>query len=571
MARAIRGVRDMPQYLPPEQIGAGVDGAQAQAQWVPFCFPPQGMNCTDTPATVPMAQPRWAFNLVPDGGMWKTRYGTAFVGSGTGYVAESTQTIVYARHVIDSNGVEWTVRWSTVGVDVLVGNVWTACTGPTLAMNQYSHVAMTGWAGKIIFSDGQTGMYALDFSSLTYSAISGAPSAQHLTMFNRRVIASVPDSSRVQWCVAGDYTDWTSTNLGAGYEDLLSAPDGGMDSQTAVIPVSDEVAYLVRSNSLWQMEPTRNLEAPFAFSRVVANLGTRWAATCCAVPGGVAFMSDNGVYMLRGGQVEDLTPPIRRVFVNAEQKMLRSATMCYDQVAEGLRLAGDFPIESGVPGASAVNIVLRWHFRIGGGWTADSFADSQDVRAVSSTLNMRRRLSIGELTGTIGSLTGVIGDLGVSQYQSGILYVMSDPARGTNWVAREAPEYGSDTLYDTRGDGLAVGISAVLASGAAVPGGGFEATIGRTIVTVRAGDTGQTLSIRLWMYTDDRGSFDPPALPPSISTTSLFNKDVPVILDEIRSGWRPRVALVMLANVALEISDLRLRYTPGSAATWVTG
>lgn len=566
MARSIRPVRDMPQYLPPEQVGAGVDGAQAQPTWQAFCFPPQGMNCTDSAAAVPMGQPRWAFNVVPDAGIWKTRHGTAFVGDGVGYIAEATQTIVYARHVVDSDGVEWTVRWSTVGVDVLVGNTWTACTGPTLAMNQYSHVAMTGWAGKIIFSDGQTGMYALDFATLAYTLIAGAPSAQHLTMFNRRVIASVPDSSRVQWCVAGDYTDWTSTNLGAGYEDLLSAPDGGMDSQTAVVPVSDEIAYLVRSNSIWQMEPTRNLAAPFAFSRVIANLGTRWAATCCALPGGVAFMSDNGVYMLRGGQVEDLTPPIRRLFRDAEQKMLRSATMCYDQYAENLRLAGDFPTESGIPVTVSSNIVLRWHFRIGGGWTADYFVDGQDVRAVSSTLNMRRRLSIGELTGTIGALTGVIGDLGVSQYQSGILYVMSDPSRSTNWVAREAPEYGTGTLYDTRGDGLIAGIWATLLSGGAVQGGGFHGVIGRTTVTIKAAGSGSTLVPRVWVYTEDHGGFEP--YTGSSYNTSALLYDTPLSLDAVRAGWRPRLALVLPTSRALEISDLRVRYTPGSAGGW---
>ena len=566
MARGLRGIRDMPQYPPPEAIGGGVDGAQPQATWVPFCWPPQGMDCTTDAGSTPMSQPRWALNVVPDAGLWKTRYGTAFVGSGTGYVAESTQMIVYARHVIDSDGVEWTVRWSTVGVDVLVGNVWTACTGPTLGMNQYSKVAMTGWAGKIIFSDGFTGMYALDFASLTYTAISGAPSAQHLTMFNRRVIASVPGSSRVQWCVAGDYTDWTSTNLGAGYEDLLSAPDGGMDSQTAVVPVSDEVAYLVRSNSVWQMEPTRNLEAPFAFSRVIAALGTRWAATCCAVPGGVAFMSDNGVYMLRGGQVEDLTPPIRRMFVNAEQGMLRSATMCYDQFSECLRLAGDFPTEVGIPVTVSSNIVLRWHFRIGGGWTADYFIDGQDVRAVSSTLNMRRRLSIGELTGTIGSLTGVIGDLGVSQYQSGILYTMTDAVRGTNWVAREAPEYATSTLYDTRGDGLIAGVAATLLSGAGIPGGGYQGTVGRVMMTVKASASGSSINPAVWIYTEDHGGYEP--YTGALYNTSALLGHTPICRDDIRSGWRPRMGLVLSSARALEISDLRVRYTVGSAASW---
>ena len=567
MALAARKTRDMPQYPAPEQIGGGVDGAQVAAQWVPLCWPPQGMNCTDPVASITMSQPRWAFNVVPEPGRWKTRYGTAYVGDGVGYVAESSTTIVYARQVIDASGSEWLIRWTTTGVEIIDGGAWVACTGPALGMNKYGKVAMTGWANLLIFSDGVTGTYALDMNARTYTLITDAPAAGDLATFNLRIIASIPNTSRVQWCVARDYTDWTSTNLGAGYEDLLSAPGGSVDTQTAVLPVSDEIAYLVRSNSIWQMEPTRNLDAPFAFSRVVATLGSRWPATCVTIPGGIAFMSDEGVYLFRGGQVEDLTAPIRSMFAGVPQTALRSACMCYDQHAENLRLSGDFTVETGTPITVSSNLTLRWHFRIGGGWTADYFRENQKVRAVSSTLNYRRRLTIGELTGTIGDLEGVVGDLGVSGTQSGFLAVLYDEAFATNWVARDAPDYGSGYVLDTRGNGLSSGPVPVLISGAGVPGGGMQGTVGRILMTVRAaGYSGGFFILATWVNTDEYGNYYPVGtFMPNLAT---LLRDAPLTIDIARNGFRPRIALNMQSTHALEITDLRVRYTPGSAVGW---
>lgn len=425
----------MPQYPGVDELGPGVDGAQSQAQWVPMCWPPQGMDLTISPNNIPQGRPEVVLNFIPYPDSWRQRPGLAYVGSPT----TTTDTLIYAKQVVDATGVEWIIRWSTTGVSCMVGLAWTACTGPALTLNAYSKITVTGWGNVLLFSDGESGTYVLDMQAGTYSLVTNAPAAIHLTTFNRRIIASVPNSSRVQWCVAGDYTDWTSTNLGAGYEDLLSAPGGSVDRQTAVLPLSDEIAYCVRSNSVWQMEPTRNLDAPFAFSRVVSDVGSRWAPTCTTVPGGIAFMGDRGVFLMRGGNVEDLTPTIRSLFATATQQVLRSCWMIYDGEEECLRLLGGFT-DSRFNTSPTTHLVLRWNFRIGGGWSADRYP----VIPVSlaSAIDFRKRGTIGELTGTIGALTGVIGDLGVSRYSSGVVFAVN--VTGNSYVARENPAVAAD-------------------------------------------------------------------------------------------------------------------------------
>lgn len=585
MARPLRDVRAMPQYPPLEAIGAGVDGAQVAPLWTGFCWPPQGMNCSDDIAALAPGQPRWAVNMVPWPDSWRSRFPMGYVAATPEYIDEATTIILYARQVVDATGREWMIRWTTTGVDILQNGAWVACTGPALALSRYDKIAMTGWNTLVIFSDGASGMYALDMNARSYSLITGAPAAQHLTTFNARVIASVPFTSRIQWCVSRDYTDWTSTDLGAGYEDLLSSPEGSIDAQCAVLPISDEIAYCVRSNSIWQMEPTRNLAAPFAFSRVVAGLGSRWPATCVSIPGGIAFMNDRGVYLFRGGQIEDLTPPIRTQFTGVAQSVLRSAHMCYDGTAENLRLAGDWPtpttdlqLSAGGYGAGGT-LVWRWHFRIGGGWTVDRWEQGQQVRALSSTIDLRKRGTIGELTGTIGALEGVVGDLGVSAYQSGVLYVMYNegvPSGTTNWVAREAPDFlvTSPSTFACEALGVVNGLTAlvplapsVLVSGALSLDGHRWATVSALECTIRTQSALQTTT-PIAAYGFDRvrigGS-------PNSARELFLVQLLPLGTSARRrrfefghSGRDPWIQLSHSSNFGIAFTDLRLRVVQGT-------
>ena len=586
MARPLRDVRAMPQYPPLEAIGAGVDGAQVAAEWAPFCWPPQGMNCSDDIATLAPGQPRYAINLVPDVAAWRTRLPLGYVATTPQYVAQTTTFIVYARQVVDADGREWIIRWTTDGVDVLEGGMWVACTGPALSVNAYTKIAMAGWSNLVIFSDAASGMYALNMATKTYTLITGAPAAQHLTTFNLRVIASVAGTSRVQWCVARDYSDWTSTDLGAGYEDLLSAPDGSVDRQTAVLPISDEIAYCVRSNSIWQMEPTRNLAAPFAFARVIGSLGSRWPAACTVIPGGIAFMNDRGIYLFRSGQIEDLTPPIRKQFTGVAQSVLRGASMCYDQVGEQLRLAGDWTFGSDVSfvgGGYGDNgsHVLRWHFRIGGGWTVDAWEQGQRVRSVATTLDLRKRQTIGELTGTVGALTGVIGDLGVSAYQSGVMYVMynlgasPDP---TNWVAREAPDHliSPPNLGGVEAQGTGSSYfplpSSILVGGTSGGAGHRVLTLGPLQLTATSAAAGSvTTGLSVFGFDRQRYALSGAlqfafCLTVNLSPDLSLSTSRAVRADFKHSGQDPWLQVSLSNAYGIVLTDLRIRRVDGALA-----
>lgn len=460
MARSVLGtLRPMADYPAPVETTVGT---VIPDELHPL-FPPAGMDMASHPKNLPLGVAAWSQNLIIDpGGSWRVRDGTTLVG------ATTATTLLHAKSFTTSSNVTWIVRWTDTGVEWLDGSTWRAMTGPTLTGTETTRIAETGWGDLLIFSNGLDGMHAINFTSKTYSLITNAPSACHLTTFNKRVIASVPATGRIQWCVNGDYTNWTSTELGAGYEDLIaSAPTTGSEQQSAVIPVSDEIAYVIRSGSVHQMAVTRTVGSPFAFSLFVSSVGSRWPNTCCAVPGGAAFMSDIGVQLVTGGQVNDISAPIRHLWRDTEnnngfrmsQDALRRACMVYSSVDNALFLSA--------PYLTNINLgpVYRYDFLTGFwgqhdyGWNIKSLSSVQD----------RYAATIGDFgaTDTIGdfSATGAIGDLGVSGYTYGLLLVrgyMSGIFAGNRFVARHAPELSRDENKSVQHDGTMSALNAYI-------------------------------------------------------------------------------------------------------------
>lgn len=428
MARALVSARPMGGMPDPEPEGV-------LPEWRQIAFPPKGMDNYTRPLALDLSMMADAADVIPWGDGWRQRNATALVGD------ISSVALLYAYRHQTANGESRTYRWTLTGVEELTGTSWTALTGPTMTSNTYSGIALTQWGDLLIFSNGLDGMFVLTPSAKSYALISGAPSAVHLTTFNRRVMASVPNSGRVQWCVAGDYTNWTSTDLGAGYEDLLASPGGAQDTQSAVIPVSDDVAHVWRGTSIWQVSPTRQVAAPFAFSRLVSGIGSRWPKTCVAIPGGSAAMSDDRIWTMTAEGPKDISIPIKRVFVGVAQSRLRRSCMAYN--ASGRSLMLHVPDIGFVPGSLfAVAYVYHFSFET---QTWARHLHGHSVRAISST-QYRDTLTIGQLSGTIGSQVGVIGDLGVSDYQSGFLMVTGEthPSFPTShFVVRDAPDLNS--------------------------------------------------------------------------------------------------------------------------------
>lgn len=402
-----------------------------------YLFPPRGVDSFSSPQNLPAEFSPSIVNLIPYGDSYKVRHGTDSVGGST------TSELLYSVVFQTATGEIFLLRWTLTGVEWLDGTTWRAMTGPTLSAGRYDRIALTRWGDIPVFSNGIEGMHSINLTTKTYAVISGAPSAVHLATFNRRVIASVPNTGRVQWCVAGDYTNWTSTTLGAGYEDLLAGPGGSSDAQSAVIPISDETAHVIRSGTLYQMDVTRNVNAPFAFSLLRNQVGSRWSATCVAVPGGSAWMADDGVWLAAGGAIQRISDRIKDRFDAMDQSVLRAGSMTYDQDDQSLRLA--IPVTGSIDGLSVYGNVFRYRFD-NQSWTKDKYLFY--IKALSS-VSYRKTLTIGELTGTVGGLVGPVGDLGVSKYRSNVLFTTGyDPTYPTTFaVVREAPE--RDRLGET--------------------------------------------------------------------------------------------------------------------------
>jgi hypothetical protein len=239
----------------------------------------------------------------------------------------------------------------------------------------------------------------------------------HLATFNGRIMASLVGTT-VQWSVKFDHTDWDG--LGSGYEDLLSAPGGRPDKQTAIIPISDEAAYCVRSNSIWQLGNTGDFDAPFSFSQVFSGIGTKLPATVARITRGFIAVGDNGqVWKVTPEGYEDISPAVSSDFKVpvADLKLMSAA---YDIKFDEYRVV--------VPGDSDTTAQKVMRYSIPNkAWTEDVYPFP--IRSISYSM----------------VLTLDDTDLGEGIRYPGFIYAMRDDGK---WVVRDDPASNNLLLKD---------------------------------------------------------------------------------------------------------------------------
>ena len=421
MARNNRGT---PRYDP---IALAQQQPSEQDLLVPVsCFDFKGMDAT---APLNLMQPGVA-RLVRDlnfrDGAYLTRDGTSVIGSA------AASDLVYALDVTLQDGTSYTLRVRVDGVDYLVGSGWVAATGDVFNATQGSPFPFTGWGDTLIIA-GTGKARTVSFDPVVLTEIPESPdNIIHLTTFGSRVIASLSDG-KVQWTIKDDSTDWTG--LGSGFEDLRSAPGGRPDAQAAVIPVTDEVAYCIRTNSIWQMSLTGNFDAPFNFSRLFSHIGTSYPQTAVAIPQGVIFLADAQIWLVTPQGYREIGEPIKS-YINASAVTLGKATATYDVLFKEYKLAiGDK--------------VFRFNLT-GGFWTQDSY--KFPIRSIAYTL-FANSLTIDQLEGTIDSLVGTIDQLGVNRKDPGTIYAMDNSYR---YVVRDDPTRNDEDSRDVDNSGDAV-------------------------------------------------------------------------------------------------------------------
>lgn len=278
------------------QIGLGAT-LEPQAHWQP----PRGIAPALSVDQLPLEYCSELVNWIPTDGRLEPRPDVAIVGTA------ASSDLVTATEYVHTDGTSYLVRWTATGMQRWNGSSWSAVSGVTLTGTTSDLICFTVFGGKLLFSNGigADGMWAVDVPAGTGSKITGAPACRHLTTFNSRVIASAISGqpNTIQWSVKNSYTDWSGT--GSGEDDLISTPGGTVDQQFGVHPVTDQTAFVVRSNSIWTMVETGDFDAPFTFARQYAGVGSTSRFGVVAIPGGICLLGRDGVKELLLGSAPD--------------------------------------------------------------------------------------------------------------------------------------------------------------------------------------------------------------------------------------------------------------------------
>ena len=368
-----------------------------------------GENKTFPLSALPNGSGRLVQNLALRYGAYQTRDGTSVIG---GIAANK---LVAAIEVVTSDGQTHLTRYDTGAVQVFVAGDWADTSGDTWSCSYTSPFAFTGWVDTVLFSSGGS-LFSMDFSvGFPKTIVADAPTGiKHLATFAGRIVASL--ANQIQWTVRDDYTDWSG--LGSGYEDIRSAPGGRPDSQTAVVPVSDEVAYVVRSNSFWQMSQTGNFDSPFALSLIWSGAGSKWPQTVAQIPQGLICLGTGQIWMLTAGQgLQDIGQAIASDLLIADGSLQQAVGM-YDPKWNEYRLTLPSP-------GSGSTKVLRFNLSTQI-WTEDLYPFP--IRNMAPTL-FAQNISIDELLGSIDDLQGTIDSLSIGARQSNVVYAMGDNGR----------------------------------------------------------------------------------------------------------------------------------------------
>jgi hypothetical protein len=278
-------------------------------------------------------------------GAYETRDGLSLVGTA------AASDLIYSLDVGLSTGVFRLTRFRTNAVDVFNGATWDTATGAFTGLTT-APFAFSGWGDTLMFRAGSGKIWSLSYGPDVVTELADAPTgAIHLSTFNARAIATLPDG--IYWSVRADNTDWSG--LGSGFEDLKAAPGGRPDQPIAVVPITDEVAYHVRTNSIWQMNVTGDFDAPFSFSRLFEFVGGRYPQLCTAVTRGLICVDDHHIWLVSPEGFKDIGQPIYDL-LQAAQPYMNEASATYDPVWQEYRIV--------LPGASDANQkVMRYNVK----------------------------------------------------------------------------------------------------------------------------------------------------------------------------------------------------------------
>lgn len=452
----------------------------------PFWQQPKGLNFSVAPNRLGPTYATEATNVRLNRGYFVSRGGLGTYGPITGVGANQMQVVNF----IKSTGESFVIRFDTDHIYLYNGLAWVVFTGAAAftgsTLNTWTY---TAWNDTLIVSNGVDGTYTLDPVLVTVAIIAAAPPAKQLSTYAGRVIASntkeigVVTGNRIRWSVKNSSTDWSG--IGSGFEDLLSTPGGQSDILNGVFPVSEEAAFIIRTNSIWQMQQTGDPNAPFRFSRTYNQVGSIARNSIQSTPDGVVFFSTDNIYYVTLSGIQTIGDAIRTKFRN-----IVDITMpwgLYNPLTREYHL--------GVGEATATAFDVDWVYSfLDAGWTRYVFPFN-----FASLGYTRFTVSgpIDSLLGTIDNLLNTIDNQGLQQNGEGMFVVAAtagkyitilDTARHTDVTFDGADQAspislatGTIAVQDTRHRTKIIAVELE-----------YEATVAQTLTFKTSSDGGQT-------------------------------------------------------------------------------
>lgn len=392
-----------------------------------FFAPPRGMNTLSRLTRMPREYGALVRNLHLERGKLQSRNAVETFG------AVAPGPLMHTQDFVTSFGQHVPVRFTTSAFQYFDGVAWITLTGGAIVGGELDFFTTTAWNDRLLFDNGQSGLHEYNPATGILRVIAAAPKSEHLTTFAGRVIASSVREPqyrpfRIKWSVKNNHEDWTG--LGSGFEDLLSTPGGQIDAVMAVVPVTDDTALVVRTNSVWQMSVTGNPDAPFRFTLLFSKLGSESRRSIQPLPGGVIFLGKDDVYVVDRSGFQQIGEPVLNTLIHqsevdrnqAHSEIIPHLQKYYVGVKEGTS-------------PSWINRIWEYSF-IDKGWVNHIYPF--DIRTFAYTrYQIGSGIPIDSLVGTIDGLIGSIDSLGFTgDLFDGLYFSMAGTGRFT---VRENP------------------------------------------------------------------------------------------------------------------------------------
>jgi hypothetical protein len=359
-----------------------------------------------------------AKNMTPFMKNWRLDRGTLVQRPGTTAVGPGgVEEVIGLQGFVDSAGLAFIVRVTLDKIQVYdpTTDTWDDSFGPALGASSGDRAYFTGWADHMIVQISSGGIYDFDPVTMAHGLLASAAgvytTAGRITTFAGRIIVCQADFPyKMVWCTKDNDNDWIG--IGSGFEDFFNTPGGSVDDLLAVVPVTDDQAIVVRSNSVWLMVTTGDANVPFKFSKLYSDISCRAPSGITAVPGAAIIPGLDDIYIVNAQEIKAIGGNIRPRYIGS---------LFHASEIQGIfdEKRGEFVMAVSEADVPYRNVVYRFSL-VDQGWSRDEYQTPITFLSYSRSITIVS-LEIKDLVGTIGALRNPISFLGSIASDTGIL------------------------------------------------------------------------------------------------------------------------------------------------------